>query len=110
MLSPAQLVPTKPVSRWKLARAVVYFQVKLALDGLKDLALMPLSIAAGVLGIISSRDRPERLFQRVLKLGRGYDDFVDLYSQADHLDGKASAKRPRLDAATTAIESVVDPK
>ena len=37
---------TEGVSRWVIVRDLGIFQLKLALDGLKDIILMPVSIAA----------------------------------------------------------------
>ncbi|ACY18278.1 hypothetical protein Hoch_5802 [Haliangium ochraceum DSM 14365] len=73
---------TRP-SRWGTVKMLIGFQVKLALDGLKDLVLSPLATAAALVGVLFERERPARHLQRVLRLGRRYDEWLDLFGAAD---------------------------
>ena len=70
-------------SRWQLARDVSIFQLKLFLDGLKDIALAPLSLIAALLGIIGMSRQSRRALYLVMRMGKGFDDWVDLYGQLD---------------------------
>lgn len=65
--------------RWRLARDLVSFQVKLFVDGLKDLVLAPVSLVAGLYGIFVDRKAPGRTFYQVLEAGRRFDHWVDLF-------------------------------
>lgn len=68
-----------PPSRGRLAWRVAVFELKLALDGLKDLVLAPLALGA-LLGdfIISERNRGD--FTRwVMRLGERFDSWLNLY-------------------------------
>ncbi|WP_163271595.1 hypothetical protein [Chelativorans alearense] len=65
-------------SRTRLVRRVVLFQVKLFADGLRDFVMSPLSIIAGVLGILFSRD-PEGAYDRLMRFGRETDRWINLF-------------------------------
>lgn len=66
-------------SRSKLVFRVILFQFKLAADGFRDLLLSPLSIVAGLLGILFSRDDPHYYFDKLLKTGRSSDRWINLF-------------------------------
>lgn len=74
------LVTDRPArSRWGLARDLGVFEVKLAVDGLKDLVLAPLALAATVADlVIPSRDRGT-LLEAVLRIGERFDRWLNLY-------------------------------
>ncbi|MCB1693130.1 MAG: hypothetical protein KDI19_10210, partial [Pseudomonadales bacterium] len=57
-----------PANHWHLLRDVLAFQVKLALDGIRDLLLSPLSIIAVLAGVIASPRKPDRYFRRLMHL------------------------------------------
>lgn len=69
-------------SRWQIARDVTIFQLKLFLDGLKDVVLVPLSLIAALWGILGMSRQSRRALYDVMRMGEGYDDWVDLYGQA----------------------------
>ncbi len=64
-----------------MVRDAVVFQIKLSLDGLKDVVLAPLSIAAAVLDLIQNKEKGGH-FDRVLDLGHRFDHWLDLYGRA----------------------------
>lgn len=66
-----------------MLRELAVFHVKLVMDGLKDLALGPLSLAAAALGLLFPGTDPSRYLTRIKRLGRGYDAWVDLYDERD---------------------------
>lgn len=55
------------------------FQAKLLADGLRDILLVPVSIAATLLGLIAGGDTPDRWFREVLRLGRRSERFINLF-------------------------------
>jgi hypothetical protein len=69
-------------SRWQIARDVSLFQLKLFLDGLKDVVLVPLSLIAALWGIVGMSRQSRRALYAVMRMGKGFDDWVDLYGQA----------------------------
>jgi hypothetical protein len=73
--------PSEGVSHEVLARDLIIFQVKLLLDGLKDLVLSPLSIMAVLWDLVPSRNAPRgRAFYQVLKIGERFDLWLNLYN------------------------------
>lgn len=67
--------------RWHLARDLAVFQAKLFVDGIKDLVLAPVSLVAALVGLLLHRDDPGRPFYAVLRLGHGFDRWVNLFGQ-----------------------------
>jgi hypothetical protein len=75
-------------SRGATLRDFVIFQVKLALDGFKDMVVFGLSIGAIVLDFISGQgDRP-RLFYSVVRLSERFDHWLDLHAAARTLEDR----------------------
>ncbi len=70
-------------SRWELLRDVAAFQVKLAIDGLRDLLLSPLSLMAGLIGGLLLGDR--KMFYRLVHLGRRSERWINLFGAADRM-------------------------
>ncbi len=53
---------TAPPSRWAFIRDVAVFQGKLVIDGLRDLVLVPLSLAAAIIGMLAEPKDPGKKF------------------------------------------------
>lgn len=77
--------PPDSVDRWTLIRDVVAFQGKLVLDGLRDLLLSPLSIAAAILALATGGDKPGRQFYDLLYLGRRSEHWINLFGATRHV-------------------------
>ncbi|HEX2093070.1 MAG TPA: hypothetical protein VHG28_11735 [Longimicrobiaceae bacterium] len=73
----------KTMSRGVLVRDLVLFQLKLALDGLKDIVLLQASLAAAVLDLVFMRFTRGRLFYGVLRLSERVDLWLNLYGAAE---------------------------
>ncbi|MBO6701812.1 MAG: hypothetical protein JJ921_05700 [Pseudomonadales bacterium] len=67
-------------SRWLLLRDVVAFQFKLAIDGLRDIILSPISITAALIGVLTSKSNPGKYFYRLLELGHDSDRWINLFN------------------------------
>ncbi len=73
--------PDDGVTTEVLLRDLIIFQVKLLLDGLKDIVLSPLSIAAVLWDLVPSRNAPRgRAFYQILKVGERFDLWLNLYN------------------------------
>jgi hypothetical protein len=84
--------PDAPLGRGALLRRLVVFQIKLALDGLRDLLLSPVSVVAVVVGIVAGGDAPDRPFRRLLAFGRRTDRWIDLFeTHGDPAAGEAAS-------------------
>lgn len=78
------------------------FQVKLALDGLKDLILAPVTFVAALVGLLSAGD-PWRYFHRAIRAGRRYDRWVNLYGDLEDHPGPPSG----FDAHVQKVEQAI---
>lgn len=74
-------VPTFPEyeSRWKLARDLAVFELKLALDGMKDLVLAPLALAAVVADMVMPAESRGVFLRAVIRIGERFEAWLNLY-------------------------------
>lgn len=80
----------EPPGRWRLVRDLLAFQFKLLLDGMRDVLLSPISIAAALIGLMTSRDNPGKHFYRLLKVGHDSDRWINLFGTHDGVAGPSS--------------------
>ncbi len=67
-------------SRWRLIRDVGVLQVKLLVDGFRDLMLVPASLVVGVVSLASSRNgQPGAQFYQLLEWGKQTERWIDLF-------------------------------
>jgi hypothetical protein len=86
-------MPNKPMtvtSRNATLRDFAIFQIKLALDGLKDLVAFNLSIVAIILDFISGRGKRPRLFYSVVRASERFDRWLNLHSVVLRMDERGS--------------------
>ncbi len=67
------------------------FQLKLVLDGLRDALMIPVSIAAAVVDLLTSGPEHSGLFYRIVALGRSSEGYIDLFEAADRVRPRAEA-------------------
>jgi hypothetical protein len=72
----------RPGTRWRLLRDVVVFQVKLGMEAVLDITLIPLSLAAAALDFVLGNWRQPRLFHAVLRFGERCEHRIDLWGAA----------------------------
>jgi hypothetical protein len=73
-------------SRGVTVRDFVIFQVKLALDGGKDMIVFGASIVAIVLDFIAGRGQRPRLFYSVVRWSERFDAWLNLHGVMQRLD------------------------
>lgn len=66
------------MDRKALAKDLLVFHGKLALDGLKDFALFWITLAAGLLDLLFATTLRTRFFYRVLQFSHRFDATLDL--------------------------------
>ena len=76
--------PNNP--RGVILRDLFLFQMKLWMDGLKDIVLSPLSIVACVLDVLFRRSEQRSLFYGVMRLGERFDLWLNLHGPATRAD------------------------
>jgi len=65
---------------WALIRDVGVLQVKLLIDGFRDLLLVPASLIAGLVSLIKARDgQPGDEFYRLVSLGKESEQWINLF-------------------------------
>jgi hypothetical protein len=67
------------VTRGQIIKATLRFNLKLALEGAKDIFLAPLSLGAALLGLVLPARHAAVPLQFVLRTGNRFDDAIDLY-------------------------------
>lgn len=91
-------------TRWRLAHDVFVFQVKLGLEAVLDLALIPVSLAAAALDLLLGNWRRPRFFHAVLQFGKRCEAWIDLWGVAPRTEGEC---RPNIDLVMQNIETVM---
>lgn len=74
--------PLKRPSRWRLLRDVVVFQIKLGMEALLDITLIPVSLAAAGLDLVLGNWRQPRWFHSVLRFGERCEGWIDVWGIA----------------------------
>ena len=66
--------------RWTLARDIAVLQVKLIVDGLRDLLLVPASLVAGLFSLVTwDQERPGSPFYHLLSVGKQSERWINLF-------------------------------
>ena len=92
--------------RWRFWRDVLAFNLKILLGNLRDFALIPVSLGAALIDVVSKGEREGSLFYRVLRWGAHSEDVLDAYSAVKH---EKSTVNPdyTIDAVIARIEGTV---
>jgi hypothetical protein len=69
--------------RWVLLRDIGVLQAKLLIDGLRDLILVPASLIAGLVSLVTAQDGvPGLQFYRLLAWGKQTETWINLFGAA----------------------------
>jgi hypothetical protein len=102
--------PAQRFSRWELIRDALVFQAKLFLDGLRDLLLVPVSLVALVVDLVTGGEHAGRNFYGVVLLGRRSESWIDLFAAGDRIEARQDrpeADTPRIDDVFERLEQVL---
>ena len=96
---------TEHHSRGVLVRESLIFQLKQIADGMRDFALVPVSLVATAVGLIRGGENQDREFRQVIELGRQTEQWINLFGQHEPLEkaGRAGS----IDLLLTQAEDVV---
>ena len=99
----------EPDERWRFLRDVVVFQLKMFLDNVRDLVLMPVSLAAALLDFVLRGEREGARFYKVLRWGSHSEEVIDVYSAIkDHEAGDFKVSPAyTVDGVIARLEGVV---
>ncbi len=96
--------------RWTLIRDIAVFVTKAALEAARDLVLIPVSVAAGLGGLLLDPRHPERYFRATMELGRRFDTWLDLFGGAHEGDPSLGSRKkplPNVDQAFHQLEHLL---
>ena len=102
--------------RSEVIRDTLVLQLKLIVDGFRDLALMPVCLVASIFGLIKHNKDPGRYLYRVLSYGRISERWIGLFDEAEKdtmapLDYEGKNFDDLVQKTQTTLESkFIDPK
>ncbi len=104
--------PDDTIDRWTLLRDAGVLQLKLVVDGLRDLLLVPTSLIAALVSLLDSRDgRAGPQFYELLSLGRRSERAINLFGACDNapesVKQKEAARDLSLDDLVRRVETFV---
>ena len=67
------------IARWALIRDMLVFQVKLAMDAIRDLVLSPVSIICGLADILKGHSLSKSYFHKLMDFGHQTDSWLNLF-------------------------------
>jgi len=91
-------------TRWRLLRDVVVFQIKLGMEAVLDLTLIPVSLVAAALDLLLGNWRRPRWFHAVLRFGERCEHRIDLWRVATP---GVDASQSDVDAVMRSIETLI---
>jgi hypothetical protein len=100
----------KQQARSEVVRDTFVIQLKLIVDGIRDLLLMPLVVIATIGGLIMHKEQPGRYLYRLLSYGKASEKWIGLFDEADKdtmepLDLKENSLDILVKKTQTALES-----
>ena len=76
---------SKHPDRWTLLRDMAVLQVKLLIDGFRDLVLVPASLIAGIISLVKgTKDRPGPQFYQLIGVGKQSEVWINLFKAYEH--------------------------
>ena len=101
----------KESGRWVLIRDVAVFQIKLLMDGFRDLLLVPVSLVTGIVSLFNYRNERGSEFYDLLRLGRRSEIWINLFGAAKNAesteDPGASDKMMSMDEVVAKVENYI---
>lgn len=87
-------------TRGVAVRDFLVFQVKLALEGFRDLLAINISLIAIIVDILSGRGRQPRRFYAVVRWSRRFDGWLRLHSMKGMRDAEEESREVAADSGT----------
>ena len=78
---------TPTPDRWTLIRDILVLQLKLVVDGLRDLILVPISLVVGIVSLVKSGSGGGEEFYELLRAGRRSERWINLFGAAERVYG-----------------------
>ena len=108
-MAPETAPAKKEHDRSVVVRDMIVFQLKLVVDGLLDLVLLPVSLIAGLVGIIRGGPDPGSEFYEVMRFGRQGERWINLFGavkpDSEPLPNAKPLSANDMDDLVTRVES-----
>jgi len=89
------------ITRWALIRDMLVFQIKLAMDAIRDLLLSPVSIICGLADILMGHSLSQSYFHKLMDFGHQTDSWLNLFG--NHNKGAENLPVQGSDKAKTDV-------
>lgn len=100
--------PPPRVTKSQLIRDLIVFQVKLFVDGLRDVVLIPVSFVAGIISLVRTGNEAGSEFYEVVAFGRQTERSINLFEAADRIETSSDeGDIPELDGLVGDVERYV---
>ena len=80
------------IDRWTLIRDVGLLQVKLIVDGFRDLLLVPASLIAGLISVFSTGRYESSVFYRLVCMGKQTEQWINLFGAYENAPQELKAE------------------
>jgi hypothetical protein len=91
-------------SRWRLVRDVAVFQIKLGMEAVLNLTLIPVSLGAAALDLVLGNWRQPRWFHAVLGFGERCEERINVWGVETH---GSDTPQSEVDALMRNIERLI---
>lgn len=75
----------RTVSKQDLLQDAIEFQLKLFVDGIRDVLLVPISLIAALLDFIAPASDRGKLFYRVMRIGKDSENWLNLFGALERV-------------------------
>jgi hypothetical protein len=93
-------------SRWTLMRDMFVFQVKLAMDAIRDFLLSPVSIICGLVDILQGNSITESYFHKLMNFGRQTDSWLNLFGNHNKNDENLNTPDGQNDKSDASVDKL----
>lgn len=80
------------IDRWTMIRDIGLLQVKLIVDGFRDLLLVPASLIAGLISVLSPGKYESTLFYRLVCIGKQTEGWINLFGAYENAPDSVKAQ------------------
>ena len=97
---------------WTLIRDIAVLQVKLVVDGVRDLILVPTSLITGIVSIAKTKNgKPGTEFYRLVSIGRQSERWINLFGAIENAPAEVVEElnfgEADIDAIVSRVEAFV---
>jgi hypothetical protein len=99
------------IARWDLIRDMFIFQIKLAMDAIRDLFLSPVSIICGLADILIGKSHSKSYFYKLMNFGHQTDSWLNLFGHQSQVTSNVddvSSEKPKTEMNVDQLFSQVE--